>query len=211
MNSVLRTIAARLGRMPLAEDALERRFAELKTTATATVAPPLADAITCFIAEAEKNLFEISRHSNLETLIGYLGDGKLPVVLAPQASVRALNWRPVIGRLSEDYRVPALGVVEAVAGIAETGSVAIRSTDAPSGLLFLCEELVVILRQERIVALQEELWQRLSPGGYRALHLISGPSRTADVEQTLQVGAHGPRRVHLWLVTENGNPAPPAP
>jgi L-lactate utilization protein LutC len=211
LSSVLKTIAARLGRPMLDGDTLEHRFAELKAGAPAPVTPPVADAATCFIAEAEKNLFEISRHSNLETLIAYLAASHLAVTLSPQTSVRALDWRPLAGKLTEDYRAPALGVVEAVAGIAETGTVAIRSTDVPSGLLFLSEELVIILRQERILALQEELWQTLPLGGYRALHLISGPSRTADVEQTLQVGAHGPRRVYLWLVTENGGPASPAP
>ena len=211
MNSVLKTIAGRLGRALLEGEALERRFAALKAAAPAPVAPPIADTTACFVAEAEKNLFEISRHSSLGTLITYLANRHLPVVLAPQESLRSLDWQAAAGRLTEDYHTPALGVVEAVAGIAETGTVAIRSTDVPSGLLFLCEELVIVLRQEHILALQEELWQKLSPGGYRALHLISGPSRTADVEQTLQVGAHGPRRVYLWLVTENGDPAPRVP
>jgi len=211
MSSVLRAIAARLGRTPLVGDALEHRFAELKSEAAAPVTPPVANAVTCFLAEAERNLFEISKHSPIDTLITYLADNHLPVVLSMQPSVRSLNWQPVAEKLTDDYRSPAIGVVEAIAGIAETGTVAIRSIDVPSGMLFLCEELVIILRLERILALQEDLWQTLSPGTDRALHLISGPSRTADVEQTLQVGAHGPRRAYLWLLTENGDPVPPAP
>ncbi|MDN5850066.1 MAG: lactate utilization protein [Nitrococcus sp.] len=49
----------------------------------------------------------------------------------------------------------------------------------------------------------EEVWERLLAQGERmprAVNLITGPSRTADVEQTMQLGAHGPRRVHLLLI-----------
>ena len=35
----------------------------------------------------------------------------------------------------------------------------------------------------------------------RTLNIISGPSRTADIEQTIQLGAHGPRRLHILLVS----------
>jgi len=34
----------------------------------------------------------------------------------------------------------------------------------------------------------------------RALNLITGPSRTADIEQTIELGAHGPKRMHVLLV-----------
>ena len=49
----------------------------------------------------------------------------------------------------------------------------------------------------------EDAWAvlRARPEGMpRATNIISGPSRTADVEQTIQLGAHGPRRVHVILV-----------
>ena len=50
-----------------------------------------------------------------------------------------------------------------------------------------------------------DLWARLrmeSRGMPRALNLITGPSRTADVEQTIQLGAHGPRSVHVILLED---------
>ena len=34
--------------------------------------------------------------------------------------------------------------------------------------------------------------------------LISGPSKTADIEQTIQLGAHGPRRLHILIVKDHG-------
>ncbi|WP_116364089.1 LutC/YkgG family protein [Parahaliea mediterranea] len=92
-----------------------------------------------------------------------------------------------------------VGLVQARLGIAETGTACFDSRDVPSGLLFLSDILLVVLDGRHLVDRQESAWQRLGPVG-SALHLVTGPSRTADVEQTIQVGAHGPRRLVLFLV-----------
>ena len=73
----------------------------------------------------------------------------------------------------------------------------------PLRLLFLAEDHLVILDIERIVKYQEELWGVLrstQPAWPRAVNLVTGPSKTADVEQTIEYGAHGPRRVHVLAV-----------
>ena len=199
-NPILAAIAARLGRRPLPGDQTETRFAVLKDGAEAAVAPAMAeDSLAFFRAQAEKNLFEISEVTDLATAVAGLRT-ELPLALSPQSGVQALPWRQCGFAFCDDPRAPALAIVAAVAGIAETGTVAVGSREAPSALLFLAEELLVILSKRDVVPLQDDLWRRLGPVSQRALHLISGPSRTADVEQTLQVGAHGPRRVYLWLV-----------
>lgn len=91
----------------------------------------------------------------------------------------------------------------AYAGIAETGSlVMLSSADTPSSSHFLPDNFICILRTRDILNDMETLWarmtdeQRLMP---RSVNIITGPSRTADVEQTIQMGAHGPRRVHVIL------------
>jgi L-lactate dehydrogenase complex protein LldG len=50
----------------------------------------------------------------------------------------------------------------------------------------------------------EDAWDRLRATGTmpRAVNLVSGPSRTADIEQTVTLGAHGPARVHLIVLTD---------
>ena len=198
-DSLVARVAARLGRQPTAPEALERVFADLKGRAEPAVPPDMpGETLAFFCQQANHNLFEIQHVSDLAATAAALNT-PLPLALSPQPAVKALPWQPAVG-LTEDVTQPCLAVVEAGAGIAETGTVALGSRDAASAQLFLCEELLVILPVERIVAVQEQLWQQLQSPRQRALHLISGPSRTADVEQTLQVGAHGPRRVYLWLV-----------
>lgn len=199
-NSVLEKIAARLGRSMVAEAERERRFTQLKQGAEDIVPPAMTDEPQAFFRlQAEKNLFEICDVADLRDAVAAF-QTELPLALSPQQSIQALPWREYGFTLTDDVTAPVLGVIEATAGIAETGTVVIGSTDTPSRLLFLAEELLVILRKEAIVGVQDELWEKIGPIKQRVLHLISGPSRTADVEQTLQVGAHGPRRVYLWLV-----------
>ena len=95
-------------------------------------------------------------------------------------------------------------VSEAFAAVAETGTlVFLRNAENPTSHLFLAEDHLVILDIERIVKYQEELWGVLrstQPDWPRAVNLVTGPSKTADVEQTIEYGAHGPRRVHVLAV-----------
>lgn len=203
INPVLDEISNHLGRQSPDRDSLEDRFAALKSNASPPVPPVITNYRQFFLEQARRNLFEITEcHSTSEPMLA-LRSHHLPVVLSPQDSIRTMAWEPLEHKLTDDFHSPALGVVQAVAAIAETGTLVVRSSDVPSALLFLSEELVIILRENLIVPFQEDLWQRFPHQPGRAIHLISGPSRTADVEQTLQVGAHGPRRVHLWLVIES--------
>ena len=68
---------------------------------------------------------------------------------------------------------------------------------------------------DRIVGAYEDAWQRLR-GQFgsgvmpRVVNWITGPSRTADIEQTLLLGAHGPKRLHILLIDGNEAPVQPA-
>ncbi len=97
-----------------------------------------------------------------------------------------------------------VSVTGAFAGVAETGTVVLLSgPEHPSTLNFLPDDHLVVLRSASIVSHVEDAWRmiRALPEGMpRTVNLVTGPSRTADVEQTIQVGAHGPRRFHAILV-----------
>ncbi len=99
-----------------------------------------------------------------------------------------------------------VAVTVAYAGVAETGSLALLSgPETPTGFNFLPEFLVCLLPLDRILSSLEDLWAliRRERGVLpRAVNLVTGPSRTADVEQTIQLGAHGPRRLHAIVVKD---------
>ncbi|GAA4103980.1 lactate utilization protein [Zhongshania borealis] len=95
-------------------------------------------------------------------------------------------------------------VTEAFRGIAETGSLVLLSAPgASSASHFLPEVLIVILRREEVLATQEAVWAdlRKHPNGTpRTINLVTGPSRTGDIEQKIVLGAHGPRYLHVLLL-----------
>ena len=83
----------------------------------------------------------------------------------------------------------------------------------PTTLNFLPGDHLVVLAAERVLAGMEEVWARLRGARDtmpRTVNLITGPSKTADVEQILQEGAHGPRRLHLLLIDAPGAGSAPA-
>lgn len=85
-------------------------------------------------------------------------------------------------------------------GIAGTGSVVIAtSPDEPRSRHLLPEVHVSLLRQDAIVADLAELFAAYRGGLPSALAIVTGPSRSADIEQRLVVGVHGPREVHVVI------------
>jgi L-lactate dehydrogenase complex protein LldG len=98
-----------------------------------------------------------------------------------------------------------VGVTGCFCAIAETGTLMLCSAAAsPATVSLLPETHIAVVDGRRIVASMEEGWQlvRQELGNLpRAVNFVSGPSRTGDIEQTIVLGAHGPYRVHLILVT----------
>ena len=129
------------------------------------------------------------------------------VHLSPHPAFDQVDWPDTLTlRQATHGRDALVGVSVASLGVAETGSLALLSgADSPTTLSFLPDYHIVVLSTSRVVAHFEEVWEymrdhdRFPP---RSFNFITGPSRTADVEQTLQLGAHGPRSLHLVLVDE---------
>jgi L-lactate dehydrogenase complex protein LldG len=105
--------------------------------------------------------------------------------------------RPTVG----DDR---LGITGVFCAIAETGTLVVLSgADTPTATTLLPDTHVAIVSANRIVDTMEDAFAlvRKERGSIpRAINMISGPSRTGDIEQTIVLGAHGPFRVHILVV-----------
>lgn len=124
---------------------------------------------------------------------------------APDPALDAIDWPDHLTvETARDGRAALVGVSRALAGMAETGSLALASgPENPATLAFLPDYHIVVLRTTDVVPWFEDIWHRMRATEDfppRSFNFITGPSRTADVEQTLQLGAHGPRSLHVVLV-----------
>src|SRR4029079_9916591 len=101
-----------------------------------------------------------------------------------------------------------IGLSRAIASVAETGTLFLVSDAGnPIVLSFLPETHIVMVDEGDIVGAYEEAWGRLralyGEGTLpRTVNWISGPSRTADIEQTIISGAHGPKRLFVVILDE---------
>jgi L-lactate dehydrogenase complex protein LldG len=97
-------------------------------------------------------------------------------------------------------------VSHAFAGVAETGTLIMASgPDNPTTLNFLPDTHIVVVDAQDIAGDYETVWARLREtfgvdALPRAINMITGPSRSADIAQILILGAHGPRRLHVLVV-----------
>lgn len=100
------------------------------------------------------------------------------------------------------------GISHAFGGVAETGTVVMVSgPENPTTLSFLPEHHIIVLDAKDLAGNYEAVWERIrekyGAGNMpRTVNWISGPSRTADIEQVLLQGAHGPRGLHVLLIDQ---------
>jgi L-lactate dehydrogenase complex protein LldG len=95
-----------------------------------------------------------------------------------------------------------VGVSRAAYGLADTGSVVLSSSpDEPRARSLLPPVHVTLLETVRILPGLPELFRELGGELPSALAIVTGPSRTADIEQKLVLGAHGPGEVHIVLIS----------
>ncbi|MFC0282830.1 lactate utilization protein C [Camelimonas abortus] len=101
------------------------------------------------------------------------------------------------------------GVSHAFAGIIETGSLVLLSgPDNPTTLNFLPDNHIVVLDSADLVPSLEDVWARLrrevAGAPPRTINMITGPSRSGDIDRTIFLGAHGPRALHVILIDRDG-------
>lgn len=187
--------------------------------------PPLPEVLPSTFASGDGRLFERFAHElaqvggegrrlhtyEIADAIAGLSDGATTAVVSSDVG-------PLIARVEEGLRRASctvvepergaianadLGITGAELGVASTGSVLVRmGPDAPRAASLLPPSHVCLLEEERIVPGFEELFAELPRHAGEAAQtvLITGPSRTSDIERTLVRGVHGPVRIVVLVV-----------
>jgi L-lactate dehydrogenase complex protein LldG len=136
----------------------------------------------------------------------YLTRMNLPRSVVIWPALSHIDWQ--LGGIEAEARKAVgsdrVGITGCFCAIAETGTLLqLSAHDRPASTSLLPDTHIAIVPAARIVNGMEEAWAlvRREHGALpRAVNFISGPSRTADIEQTLVLGAHGPYRVHIIVL-----------
>jgi len=177
----------------------------------------LEERLRRFIARAREVSAEVHRVKRLEDALAHvltlrLGRGGVAAVGWDAETIKRLE-RQVgdAGLFDRGLRQHAdaigVGFTPASWGVAETGTLIIDGADEDLRLATMLPDVhVALLPQrrvvERLVDLADVITGALSAPGYLAM--ITGPSRTADVERVLTIGVHGPRELHILLLEDDG-------
>lgn len=94
-----------------------------------------------------------------------------------------------------------LAIFGAHFGVAENGAVWLAEEQMIHRVIpFICQHLAVVIDAGQIVPTMHEAYDRLQDLDYDFGSFIAGPSKTADIEQSLVIGAHGPRSMTVFLM-----------
>ena len=225
-QAVLGAIRRGLGRGPVPDDQALALRARLEAhprhllPARSLLARPALVAL--FIGNVEREYGTTARVPGPEevpaAVADYLAAQNLPsaFVMAPHPELQSIPWSGrALLRRREGRAEPTdlVSVQHGYAGVAETGTLMLPGgPDRPTTLNLLADTAIVVLRASRVVGPLEAAWTLLraehtdaATGGFmpRNVMLVTGPSRSADIESTLELGAHGPRRLHVVLIDDD--------
>ena len=170
---------------------------------------PQGDLVALFIAKAKQADADVATVATREeapaAIAAFLAALRMaPRLHVPQNSLlRSLAWQRTPGlSLSADPPGPEdAALSEASVGITETGTLVFTSgAQQPATWHFLPGREFALIPRGRIVGRLEDAFALLGGGAAAStINLVTGPSRTGDIEQTIERGAHGPRTLHILI------------
>jgi L-lactate dehydrogenase complex protein LldG len=172
----------------------------------------LAGRLDLFTHYAEREFATVARLGSYQDIpdavVRYLAEQNIApsIVVAAHPTLLSVPFdtKPMLDvRYGVSGPEDLVSVQAAFAGIAETGTLMLPSgASRPVKNNLLPDTAIVVLPAEFILGCYEDAFDRLREAGPmpRNVMLVTGPSRSADIEQTLELGAHGPRRLHILII-----------
>lgn len=170
--------------------------------------PPASDLVASFAVRARLANAEVHFLQNEadvpQAVAELLRARNLPAVVHVPPNASGLPWASTPGLTLEHAAPDPEDVAVAIApfGIAETGTLAYAAApDAPASWHFRAGFEIALLHADAILPHMEDVLARLKAGGLPStVNFVTGPSRTGDIEQTLELGAHGPKALAILIV-----------
>jgi L-lactate dehydrogenase complex protein LldG len=170
--------------------------------------PAVRDAVTAFAERAQRANAEVrfigSEADAPQAIAELLRARNLPAIVHVPPNASDLPWKSAPG-LTLEPAPPGpdnAAVARAPFGVAETGTLAYASWHAPASWHFRAGFEIAIVRADAVVPHMETALARLKRDDElpSTVNFVTGPSRTGDIEQTLELGAHGPKALAILIV-----------
>ena len=172
-----------------------------------------AARVARFVTKAEAVQCSVDRLPSIgalpDAIAAALRNRNLPAAIrmGSEPAFTSLDWSRLDATIGIGREEEPATLSRAAFGVSETGTLAFLSgPENPVTLTFLGDHHFVALFEKDVVENFEDVWAEIRTAGLdpRTVNFVTGPSRSADIEQRLQLGAHGPIAVQIFLVAEDG-------
>lgn len=161
-------------------------------------AASLTDSFQSVVTSIGGTVRQIHSVDEIEVYLHSSHEGKRWVAVSDRFSFAEVISQPTDPHTLENVEV---AVIEGLWGVAENGSVWVTEKElGVRALPFICQHLIICIPRDRVVATMHEAYEKLDGTTYHFGTFIAGPSKTADIEQSLVLGAHGARTLTVFIV-----------
>jgi L-lactate dehydrogenase complex protein LldG len=141
--------------------------------------------------------------SSIDAIIQYIKtnfetQNRIVSTLEELSSVAETNWQDDSPKSLANVD---LAIIKGHFGVSENGSIWVTDNQMGQRVApFITQYLAIVLKQEAILSSMHEAYQQIADSNYGFGTFIAGPSKTADIEQSLVLGAHGARGLVVFLL-----------
>lgn len=138
-----------------------------------------------------------------EEMIGLIKTqfSNLPRVISTIPELKELTEKNWEGQDPHSYENVDVAIIKAHFGVAENAALWVTESLMGQRVIpFICQQLVVVVHKKDILSNMQEAYQQIADSSYGFGAFIAGPSKTADIEQSLVLGAHGPKNMTVFVL-----------
>jgi L-lactate dehydrogenase complex protein LldG len=163
--------------------------------------PDSASDFTTILEAIGGNVFRVTSYREIEEHIRNVFPTAKRII-STSAELSSFAKDKIRPAAPHDFHDVDLAVISSGLGVAENGSIWITEDQLPERVLpFICEHLAVVLEASAIVPTMHHAYEKIADKKYGYGVFIAGPSKTADIEQSLVLGAHGPKSMTVFLLS----------
>ena len=163
---------------------------------------PAADPVAAFatvLTTIGGTFVEVSDYQDIQNyILEHFADQRIVSTLPELNNISEQGWE---NQDPHSYADVDLAVISAHFGVAENAALWItEDLMHQRAVPFICQQLAVVLSRNEIVQTMHDAYLKIGTADYGFGSFIAGPSKTADIEQSLVLGAHGPKGMTVFLL-----------